>query len=248
MLDSPAIIRHLLIVIDKIMATILSIETATKTCSVALHRDETLVGLQEVHLDKSHSSLLHVMIDKLLQHCDTERHALDAVAVSIGPGSYTGLRIGVSAVKGIGYALAIPVIAINTLEAMAQGIKRFNLSGSWLCPMLDARRMEVYCLLQDEAGTLIQETEPVIVDEHSFQSQLDEHSITFFGNGSDKCQAQLQHHPHAHFISGVQPSAREVGELAFAKYKKEEFEDLAYFVPFYLKEYRTTQPKKKLLR
>ncbi|MGB3589186.1 MAG: tRNA (adenosine(37)-N6)-threonylcarbamoyltransferase complex dimerization subunit type 1 TsaB [Tunicatimonas sp.] len=227
---------------------LLSIETATKTCSVALHRDETLLGLQEVHLDKSHSSLLHVMIDNLLQHCEVERNQLNAVAVSIGPGSYTGLRIGVSAVKGIGYALDIPVIAVNTLEAMAQGMKDSNLSESWLCPMLDARRMEVYCLLQDETGTLIKETQPLIIDEQAFQVELDQHAIIFFGNGSNKCRDLLQHHPNAHFISGVQPSARPVGELAQYKYEQEEFEDLAYFVPFYLKEYRTTQPKNKLLR
>jgi len=230
------------------MSIILSIETATKTCSVALHQDKTLLGLQEAHLDKSHSSLLHVMIDNLLQHCEVASDQLDAVAVSVGPGSYTGLRIGVSAVKGIGYALDIPVIAVNTLEAMARGVQKYNLSKSWLCPMLDARRMEVYCLLQDNIGTLVKETQPLIIDEKSFQAELDQHSIIFFGNGSNKCQPLLQHHSNANFIDGIQPSAHWIGELALEKYEKEEFEDLAYFVPFYLKKYRTTQPKNKLLR
>ncbi|WKN42226.1 tRNA (adenosine(37)-N6)-threonylcarbamoyltransferase complex dimerization subunit type 1 TsaB [Tunicatimonas pelagia] len=226
---------------------ILSIETATKTCSVALHQNRTLLGLQEVHLDKSHSSLLHVMIDNLLQHCEVERSQLNAVAVSIGPGSYTGLRIGVSAVKGIGYALDIPVIAVNTLEAMTRGMQDSNLAKNWLCPMLDARRMEVYCLLQDDTGKLMKKTQPLVIDEESFRPELDQHSITFFGNGSDKCQPLLQH-PNAHFVPNALPSARWVGELALRKYEEEDFEDLAYFVPFYLKEYRTTQPKKKLLR
>ncbi|MEM9829683.1 MAG: tRNA (adenosine(37)-N6)-threonylcarbamoyltransferase complex dimerization subunit type 1 TsaB [Bacteroidota bacterium] len=226
---------------------ILSIETATKTCSVALHQDETLLGLQEVHLDKSHSSLLHVMIDKLLKYCEIERNQLDTVAVSVGPGSYTGLRIGVSAVKGIGYALDIPVIAINTLEAMARGMQGANLTKSWLCPMLDARRMEVYCLLQSETGETIHRTRPLVIDQDSFASELEQYSITFFGNGSDKCREVLKH-PNAHFVPNVTPSARWIGELAHEKFERKEFEDLAYFVPFYLKEYRATQPKNKLLR
>ncbi|MEO0331212.1 MAG: tRNA (adenosine(37)-N6)-threonylcarbamoyltransferase complex dimerization subunit type 1 TsaB [Bacteroidota bacterium] len=229
------------------MSIILSIETATKTCSVALHRDKTLLGLQEVHLDKSHSSLLHLMIDNLLQYCEIERNQLDAVAVSVGPGSYTGLRIGVSTVKGIGYALDIPVIAINTLEAMARGMQNFNLGKKWLCPMLDARRMEVYCLLQSETGETIHSTRPLVINQDSFASELEQCPIAFFGNGSDKC-CEVLNHPNAYFVSHVTPSARWVGELAQEKYKRSKFEDLAYFVPFYLKEYRTTQPKNKLLR
>jgi len=230
------------------MSTILSIETATKTCSVALHRDGILLGLQEVHLNKSHSSLLHVMIDNLLQHCEVDRSRLDTVAVSVGPGSYTGLRIGVSTVKGIAYALDIPVIAVNTLEAMAYSMQEHNLANSWVCPMLDARRMEVYCLLQDESRETIWETRPLIVDETSFQAELEQQAIVFFGNGSDKCRPLLEIHPNAYFVAGVYPSARWVGELAQTKFDKQEFEDLAYFVPFYLKEYRTTQPKKNPLR
>ncbi|MEQ9438261.1 MAG: tRNA (adenosine(37)-N6)-threonylcarbamoyltransferase complex dimerization subunit type 1 TsaB [Cyclobacteriaceae bacterium] len=230
------------------MAIILSIETATKTCSVALHQGETLLGLQEVHLDKSHSSLLHVLIDDLLRYCEVERSQLEAVAVSIGPGSYTGLRIGVSAVKGIGYALDIPVISVNTLEAMARGMQQYNVSGIWLCPMLDARRMEVYCLLQDEAGQEMWATRPLILNEDSFQKELETHPILFFGDGSDKCQPLFGSHPNAYFVSNIQPSAQWVGELAHAKFEQSAFEDLAYFVPFYLKEYRTTQPKKNPLR
>ena len=227
---------------------ILSVETATKTCSVALHHDGALLGLQEVHLDKSHSSLLHVMIDNLLQHCEVDCSQLDAVAVSVGPGSYTGLRIGVSTVKGIAYALDIPVIGVNTLEAMAYGMQRQNVRSTWVCPMLDARRMEVYCLLQDESGNTLWDTRPLILDEASFQPELAQHAIIFFGNGSDKCRPLLEAYSNAHLVEGVYPSARWVGELAQRKFDKQEFEDLAYFVPFYLKEYRTTQPKKNPLR
>jgi tRNA threonylcarbamoyladenosine biosynthesis protein TsaB len=230
------------------MSTILSIETATKTCSVALHQDGILLGLQEVHLNKSHSSLLHVMIDNLLQHCEVDRSQLDAVAVSVGPGSYTGLRIGVSTVKGIGYALDIPVIAVNTLEAMAYSMQRNNMADAWVCPMLDARRMEVYCLLQTKNGETIWDTRPLVINKDSFQPELEQHAIVFFGNGSDKCRALLETHTNAFFVTDVYPSARWIGELAQTKFDRQEFEDLAYFVPFYLKEYRTTQPKKNPLR
>ncbi|MGD1894887.1 MAG: tRNA (adenosine(37)-N6)-threonylcarbamoyltransferase complex dimerization subunit type 1 TsaB, partial [Cyclobacteriaceae bacterium] len=168
--------------------------------------------------------------------------------VSVVPGSYTVLRIGVATVMGIAYALDIPVIAGNTLEAMAYGMQRNNLANAWVCPMLDARRMEVYCLLQDESGKTVQETRPVILDENSFQSELEQQAIIFFGNGSDKCRPLLETHSNAHFVTNVYPSARWVGELAQAKFANEDFEDLAYFVPFYLKEYRTTQPKKNPLR
>lgn len=230
------------------MPTILSIETATKTCSVVLHRDGTLLGLQEVHVDKSHSSLLHVMIDNLLSYCEIERTQLDAVAISMGPGSYTGLRIGVSAVKGIAYALDIPVIGVNTLEAMAYGMRQRDVSEAWVCPLLDARRMEVYCLLQDETGALLWGTRPLIVDATTFQEELEKHTILFFGNGSDKCKPLLENHANAKFISDIQPSAQWIGELARIKFEQSDFEDLAYFTPFYLKEYRTTQPKKNPLR
>lgn len=230
------------------MATILSLETATRTCSVALHQDTALLGLQEVHLDKSHSSRLHVLIDDLLRYCEVERRQLDAVAVSIGPGSYTGLRIGVSAAKGIGFALDIPVIAVNTLAAMARSQSGSNVAGAWLCPMLDARRMEVYCQLLNQDGEQLWDTRPLIVDEGSFQAELNQHPILFFGDGSTKCRPLLEHHPNAYFAADVMPSARWVGELAQPKFERQEFEDLAYFVPLYLKEYRATQPKKNPLR
>ncbi|MFP4091404.1 MAG: tRNA (adenosine(37)-N6)-threonylcarbamoyltransferase complex dimerization subunit type 1 TsaB [Cyclobacteriaceae bacterium] len=228
------------------MAYILSLETATQTCSVALHHDEKLLAVQDFHLDKSHSSILHPLIRDMLRYCELEQEALDAVAVSMGPGSYTGLRIGTSAAKGLCFALDLPLIAVNTLEAMALGVQRYNTHAAWLCPMLDARRMEVYCLLQDAEGQKQMETTPLIVEEDSFAEQLTDHDILFFGNGSDKARPLLQKHARSHFMAGIQPSAQWIGQLALSKYQSQEFEDLAYFVPFYLKEFQGTTPKKGL--
>ena len=227
------------------LTTILSIETATPTCSVALHQNERLLGLQEVHLEKSHSALLHVMIDHLLAYCEVEKSALSAVALSMGPGSYTGLRIGASAAKGICFALDVPLIAVNTLEAMAYGVRQSSYRSAWLCPMIDARRMEVFCLLQDEDGQEQRPTQPLVIDENSFQEKLSQHKILFFGNGSDKCRAVLGDSPQAHFLAGVMPSAQWVGALALAKFNAQQFEDVAYFTPFYAKAFRTTAPKRK---
>jgi tRNA threonylcarbamoyladenosine biosynthesis protein TsaB len=227
------------------MAYILSIETATQTCSVALHREEKLLAVQDFHLDKSHSSILHPLVRDMLAYCESGRADLDAVAVSMGPGSYTGLRIGVSAAKGLCYALDVPLIAVNTLEAMALSVRHYLGAGSWLCPMLDARRMEVYCLLQDESGRQVIETRPLILDRQSFTDYLQDHRICFFGNGSDKARPLLEQHSHATFVENVSCSARWVGELARLRYQEGFFEDLAYFVPFYLKEFQGTKPKKK---
>ena len=227
------------------MPTVLSIETATPTCSVALHRDGTLLGLQEVHLEKSHSSLLHLMVDHLLDYAEVTREALSAVAVSMGPGSYTGLRIGAAAAKGWCYALDIPLIGIDTLQAMAHGVNQGNPPGAWLCPMIDARRMEVFCRLEDAGGDELQPTQALVVDQESFQEQLAQHEVWFFGDGSDKCASLLGTSPQAHFLPGVRPSARWVGELAQARFERQEFEDLAYSVPHYGKAFYTTQPRKK---
>ncbi|MGB3777513.1 MAG: tRNA (adenosine(37)-N6)-threonylcarbamoyltransferase complex dimerization subunit type 1 TsaB [Tunicatimonas sp.] len=227
------------------MPTILSIETATLTCSVALHRDGVLLGLQEVHLEKSHSSLLHLLVDHLLDYAEVAREALSAVAVSMGPGSYTGLRIGAAAAKGWCFALDIPLIGIDTLAAMAHGVNRANPSGAWLCPMIDARRMEVFCRLENAEGNELLPTQALVVDQQAFQEQLSQHEVWFFGDGSGKCAPVLNSSPNAHFLPGVQPSARWVGELAQAKFARQEFEDLAYSVPHYGKAFYTTQPRKK---
>jgi len=226
------------------MSYILSLETATPTCSVALHHDDSLLAEQGFHLDKSHSSILHPLVRDMLSYCDVLPHQLSAVAISQGPGSYTGLRIGASAAKGFCYALDIPLIAVDTLEAMAWSVQKYNIQEAWLCPMLDARRMEVYCQVRSADFIELMPTQPFIVDEQSFRNDLQNNSIIFFGSGSDKCQ-NLISSPRALFIKDIKPSASSVGDLAISKFRQEKFEDVAYFVPNYLKEFRTTKPKKK---
>ncbi len=225
------------------MALILSLETSTKTCSVALHQDASLLALQEVHLEKSHSALLNIMIRDILAYCEVKKQSLSAIAVSKGPGSYTGLRIGVSVAKGLCFALDIPLIGVNTLQAMAWQVDQFNQHQALLCPMIDARRMEVYCLIQKGSDTEVMPTTAVVVDENSFQ-EYSEEEIWFFGNGAEKCRTVIGETAFKKFIPGIQPSARGVGALALARFEQKAFEDVAYFVPDYLKEFRTTKPKK----
>ncbi len=227
------------------MIIILSIETATRTCSVALHQGGVLVGSQEMHRDKSHSALLHTMIDGLLRQAEVSRSELSGIALSMGPGSYTGLRIGASAAKGLCYALDIPLLGISTLTAMAHGMDQYNPNGAWLCPMIDARRMEVFCCVQRSGGEELLAPQPVVVTAGTFEALLEQHELWFFGDGSDKCRSLLAGHPHARFVSGVVPLARWVGELAVEKFIQQDFEDVAYSVPHYGKAFRTTPPRKK---
>lgn len=227
------------------MGLILSIETSTKVCSVALQKDANLLGLKELYIDKSHSELLAPLMRDLVKECGFSMNDLNAVAVAKGPGSYTGLRIGVSAAKGLCYALEIPLIGVNTLKAMAAGIKKFNFDNYLLCPMLDARRMEAYCLLMDNQGVEIRETQAVILDEHSFSEELSNNGIIFFGPGADKASGFFNR-PGAFHIKNVYPSATGVAQLAYEKFKSKDFEDVAYFEPFYLKEFITRKPKSKL--
>ena len=213
------------------------------------------MGLQEVHLEKSHSSLLHVMIDGLLEYAEVERNELEGIAISMGPGSYTGLRIGASAAKGLCYALDIPLVGVDTLKAMAHGVDQYNTSGAWLCPMIDARRMEVFCRLQTSGNSkdkhlhqTLLPTQALVVDEHTFREFLehrgaDQHEVWFFGNGSDKCQPMLETLPHARFVKGVYPSARWIGEIATEKFRHQVFEDVAYSVPLYGKAFYTPRPQ-----
>ena len=220
------------------MALIISIETATKVCSVALHAEDQLVATQTLHVEKSHSESLLCTIEHLLAISPYTKKDLAAVAVSSGPGSYTGLRIGAATAKGLCYALEIPLIAVNTLEAMAHGIQPYNMAQALLCPMLDARRMEVYCLLADSKGHTLIPTHPQVIDQHSFQAWLSDYSILFFGDGAEKCKPLLAHHGHALFIDRIYPKAHHVGTLAFAKFRQAAFEDLAYFTPLYLKPFQ----------
>lgn len=226
------------------MSLILSIETATDVCSVALHQQGTLLGGTDLCLEKSHSKMLTAMIDQLMANTGNELSELQAVAVSKGPGSYTGLRIGVATAKGLCFGLKIPLIAVNTLKALTMQLLPLFGNKYWYCPMLDARRMEVYCLVADHQLGSILKTAPRIIDEGSFREQLDRKPLLFFGNGSGKCRDVIKH-PNAHFIDGIATSAESLGALALEKYGQRDFEDLAYFEPFYLKEFRSTQRKKK---
>jgi tRNA threonylcarbamoyladenosine biosynthesis protein TsaB len=234
------------------MAYILSLETATTSCSVALHEEDKLIATVEHHIPQSTASRLSVMIDEVFKQSGLNPTQLNAVAVSAGPGSYTGLRIGVATAKGFCYALNIPLIAINTLELMAYQVipspmergrgEASEAGEALLCPMLDARRMEVYTLLTNSDLKNIEPTEAKIIDESSYQSWLEKNKILFFGNGSDKCK-ELIRHENAAFIPHIIPSAAKLGEVAFQKFKSNQFEDLATYEPYYLKDFLVKKPK-----
>lgn len=227
------------------MTNILSIETSTSVCSVAIHANDQLIGQSSIYLERSHSGQLGPMVESIMRSCDLSQKDLAAVAISGGPGSYTGLRIGCSLAKGICYALDIPLIAVPTLEALAAQVRPIAGKNDLLCPMLDARRMEVYALILGMDGVMHQEVKPVILEEGVFENYLTERRVWFFGNGSDKAGAVITD-SNAHFLSGIRTEARTVGELAIGKYSREEFEDVAYYEPFYLKEFQATKPKKRL--
>lgn len=225
------------------MAYILCLETATTVCSVALFDSEKLLSFQEYHLEKSHSTLLPSIIETSLASAGLAKRQLDAVAVSEGPGSYTGLRIGVSIAKGLCYALDIPLVAVNTLSSMAAGVNIYNKRKALVCPMIDARRMEVYTAVFDDGNKVIEEVSPKIIDENAFAELLRKNEVWFFGDGAAKCEAVLSLHPNATFLKDVFPSAKSMGVEAYEKFKSKRFEDVAYFEPFYLKEFRITKPK-----
>ena len=225
------------------MPTILSIETATQVCSVAIHSEGKLKEKRDLNEERSHSSKLAPMIKEIMENTGVALEELDAVAVSGGPGSYTGLRIGTSTAKGLCFSLDIPLIAVDTLHAMAHSVIRSGQESDIFCPMIDARRMEVYGLLMDGKGEVILPTQPMVIDQDSFSDELKSHSICFFGNGMEKCREILSGHENSLFEEGVVPSAENVGVIANEKYSRGEFEDLAYFEPFYLKPFRATKPK-----
>lgn len=226
------------------MNYIISIETATPTCSIALHNSGNLVALKELHVEKSHAEMLTIMIRDLIAESGILFKELKAIAISRGPGSYTGLRIGTSTAKGLCFSLDIPLIAVNTLYSMAQHMIKYNVHQYLLAPLLDARRMEVYGLITDHQLQPIMNTSAVIIQEDSFKDIIDNHRIIFFGSGAIKCKPVLGKHSHTFFIDRIHPSASSLGELAYQKYLQQEFEDLAYFTPNYLKEFHTHKPKR----
>ncbi len=222
------------------MPLILHIETATLTCSVALSENGELLNKVEKTERNIHAAVLTVFIQEVLSVSGKKVQDLDAVAVSMGPGSYTGLRIGVSTAKGLCYALDIPLIAVNTLHAMASGFinKCFSVNINTLfCPMIDARRMEVYAAVYDHEIKETKPTSAIIVDENSFSEILDKHIVYFFGDGAAKCDEILGAHLNARVIDDYLNSASDMVSVAHQKFENKEFEDVAYFEPYYLKDY-----------
>ena len=197
------------------MTTTLSLETSTDVCSLALHQDSRLVAEFSLHIQQAHSRSLAALADLAFDHAKVDKQNLDAVAVSKGPGSYTGLRIGTSLAKGLCFGLDIPLIAVNTLESMAFTVNRFNDHNAILCPMIDARRMEVYCLLVNSNLEIIEETRAKIIDNDSFSSILKQDKVWFFGNGAEKCETLLGHQNNAFFIRYFHITSQSIGMIAF---------------------------------
>jgi len=216
---------------------LLHLETATEVCSVALSKGNEIIASLCLDRGNSHTEHLFPFIEQVLAESACTISELNGVVLSIGPGSYTGLRIGASAAKGICYALNIPLIGISTLQSIVFGAisKQKEEQKVCYCPMIDARRMEVFTALFDENGTAITEVEAQIVDEHFFASELENHIIYFCGNGMPKCQPVLPH-KNARFIDAPLEASNMLFP-ALVKYENKQFEDVAYFEPFYLKEY-----------
>jgi tRNA threonylcarbamoyladenosine biosynthesis protein TsaB len=236
------------------MASILNIETATPLCSVALAIDGRVISERESMEEKSHASRLTVFIEEILNEQGLEIRDLDAIAIGKGPGSYTGLRIGVSVAKGLCYGSNLPLIAANTLKilytravsiSLSQPVHKEEFERALLCPMIDARRMEVFTCLYTPSGEEVENISAKIIDQDSFTEYLSSHKIIFFGSGMEKCRMVLSH-PNALFFSGVFPHASSLAALAEETYRKNVFEDLAYFEPFYLKDFIATIPKRGL--
>ena len=229
------------------MATILHIETSTDVCSVAVSEDGQVIFDQEDHSGPNHAERLGTMVDEALSFTDNHAIPFDAVAVSCGPGSYTGLRIGVSMAKGVCYGRNLKLIAVPTLELLCVPIllREIPEEDALLCPMLDARRMEVYAGIYDRGLKPVRPIQADIVDSDTYKAYLDERPVYFFGNGAKKCQDAISH-PNAHFIENINPIAKWMQPLAEKCFLNEQFEDVAYFVPFYLKDFGAKLPKKLL--
>lgn len=234
------------------MSLILCIETGTDICSVGLARDGELISLRESDEGRDHAKKVGVFVDELLHETGVAPDELDAVAVGKGPGSYTGLRIGVSFAKGLCYGLRIPLIAVGSLDAMVEVAREDFEAGildveRWddvlLCPMVDARRMEVYCQIFSSSGAAQSDVKAEIVSEESFSEWRKDHRLVIFGNGAAKCREVL---PDALYVN-VTPSARGLARLAEERLKAGKIEDIAYFEPFYLKDFVVIPSKKKLL-
>jgi len=225
------------------MGYILNLETATTNCSVSIAKNgEVLVVKEHNSASYSHSEQLHLFIKEALKEASLSFDDISAIAVSMGPGSYTGLRIGVSAAKGLCFALEIPLIAIPTLVSMASQLEID--SEARIIPMLDARRMEVYATVLDHQLKVIRETRAEIITETSFQEFVGDYKVHLIGNGVEKCKTVLKH-SNFHFDTSIIPSAREMASLSYAKFTQKAFEDVAYFEPYYLKDFMLQGKTKK---
>lgn len=227
------------------MAAILNIETSTDVCSVALTYDGQVVAQREDYRGHNHATLLSGYIKDCMDEAKNKNLKLDAIAVSIGPGSYTGLRIGLSEAKGHAYALDVPLIGVDTLAIMAVTVmfSDFFDSDVMFAPMIDARRMEVYTAVYNYALETLLAPTPLILDENSYDRYLDRGPVIFFGNGSDKAKPLLEKHKNANFITEIHPLAVNMTALSERAYRNRDFLDLAYSTPQYLKEFQATKPK-----
>lgn len=224
------------------MSIILNIETATKNCSVSIADKGEILAIKELNNGNySHAEVLHPFIVAILKEANISSDKIDAVAVSKGPGSYTGLRIGVSAAKGLCFAFDKPLISIDTLTSLSYSI---SIDEGFLVPMLDARRMEVYAAVFNENHQKIREIKAEIIDENSFSEYLESNKVYFLGDGSQKCK-EIITHENAVFVDAKFPSAKEMAKLSYAKYQKSDIENVAYFEPFYLKDFVVIPEKKK---
>lgn len=227
------------------MATILNIETSTDVCSVALTSEGAVLEHYEEYKERNHAVLLSGFIKGCLDHLRRHEMSLDAVAVSLGPGSYTGLRIGLSEAKGLAYALDIPIIGVDTLKLMAVSVmfsQNLDNPDVLFAPMIDARRMEVYTGIYNLALETLDAPHPLILDSDSYGEWLERGEVLFFGNGSDKAR-ELLTHPNARFIDGIHPLAVDMLALSDKAYREKDFLSLAYSVPVYLKDFQATRPK-----
>ncbi|NBC81947.1 MAG: tRNA (adenosine(37)-N6)-threonylcarbamoyltransferase complex dimerization subunit type 1 TsaB [Bacteroidetes bacterium] len=231
------------------MIRLLHIDTATTVCSVAISEDENVTAIKEVYDERSHAAQLAYLTTSMLQEENLSINDFSGIAVSQGPGSYTGLRIGVSTAKGLCYGSRIPLIAIPTLQQLAQGaLMTGEISeDTMLCPMIDARRMEVYTAMFDNKLHTIHEATARTIDEYSFRELLNQQQMLFFGSGADKCRKTILH-KNAVYIKNFKSSARYMVPLAYQKFQQEQFEDTAYFEPFYLKDFVASQPRKNILQ
>ena len=227
------------------MSCILNIETSTDVCSVSVSQDGACIFSQEDHEGPNHAVKLGTFVDEALSFADSHAIPLDAVAVSCGPGSYTGLRIGASMAKGICFGQDLKLIAVPTLELMAVPVllREEVEEGALLCPMIDARRMEVYSAVYDRALHEVRGIQADVVDAETYREYLDRGPVYFFGNGAEKCMEVIN---HARLIKGVEPLAKWMFPIAERRIAQEKYEDVAYFVPFYLKDFVAHQPKKLL--